>query len=267
MSDLLRADFYRAKKDIILFIALILVVFFALSTPALYLLLEKLIKDSLSEIGGAGLGISFSGKFVFMSTLSVTNNIGLILPVLIGILVCRDFSTGTVRNKIIAGHSRLQVYLSLLISAVSIGATLFLIYSLLMLALGSLLLGYGSAFTFGEFIYILKVLLMGTLMFSAMISIGIFFAAATRSIGITIVLQIALGMVIAILGSIPMMLIDCPEWLEQITRLNPAYQLNLLTASENLPTDLFITSLLSSAAYIIISAAAGSLILRRAELK
>ncbi|NLW74289.1 MAG: hypothetical protein GX057_05270 [Clostridiales bacterium] len=188
MSDLLRADYYKIKKDIILFIALILVVFFALSTPALYLLLEKLIEDSLDELGGMGFGIAFSGKFVFMSTLSVTNNIGLILPVLMGILVCRDFSTGTVRNKIIAGHSRLQVYLSLLISAVSIGATLFLIYSLLMLALGSLLLGYGSDFNSSELIYILKVLLMGTLMFSAMISIGVFFAAATRSIGITIVL-------------------------------------------------------------------------------
>ncbi|NLW74290.1 MAG: hypothetical protein GX057_05275 [Clostridiales bacterium] len=74
-------------------------------------------------------------------------------------------------------------------------------------------------------------------------------------------------MVIAILGSIPMMLIDCPEWLEQLTRLNPAYQLTLLTASDKLPTDLLITSLLSSAAYIVLSAAAGSLILRRAELK
>ena len=104
---------------------MILVVFFALSTPVLSLLLEKLVKDSLGELEGTGFGISFSGKFVFVSSLSVTNNLGLILSVLIGILVCRDFLSGTVRNKIIAGRNRLQIYLSLLISAVSAGAALF----------------------------------------------------------------------------------------------------------------------------------------------
>jgi len=44
-------------------------------------------------------------------------------------------------------------------------------------------------------------------------------------------------------------------------------QLNQLTTQDKMPTDLFITSLLSSAAYIIISTALGSLIFRRAELK
>ena len=266
MSDLLRADYYRIKKDVILVISLIIIAFFALSTPALSLLLKKLLIDSIGELDGMNLGISFTGKYVFVSSLSVSNNVALILPVLIGIIVCRDFSSGTVRNKIIAGHSRLRIYLSSLVTAASVGAALFLIYSLLMLSFGSLLLGYGSAFTLSEFVYVLKVLLMGTLMYSALMAFAVFFAATTRRVGLTIVLQIAIAMIVSILGTLPMMLPDCPEWLEWLSRLNPSYQL-LLATSDKFSTDLFVTSLLSSVAYISISAAAGSLIFRRAELK
>lgn len=266
MLNLLRADFYRIKKDIVLIIALILLVIFALMLPLLYYAMSIVGGDSLAELEAIGMSISFSGKSVFVSSMSLTNNFGLILPVLIGILVCRDFTTGTVRNKIISGHSKASVYLSHAVSAAATGAALFALYSLLSLAFGVLILGYGSEFNSGELIYLIKTLLMGILIFAAVISLAVFFSAITRNTGVTIVLQIFSSLFIMVLGTVPMMLPNVPGWLENLLKFNPAYQINVV-ASGTVSNEIFIISLISSAAYIAILTLAGTLIFRKADQK
>ena len=52
---------------------------------------------------------------LYFQSFSLSNNLGLIVPILIVIIIFKDFSFGTIRNKIIAGHNRTNIFLSLFI--------------------------------------------------------------------------------------------------------------------------------------------------------
>jgi ABC-type transport system involved in multi-copper enzyme maturation permease subunit len=266
MHNLLLADFYRIRKDVIFTVALILLIIFSLMMPAILALLKPLMAASLEELGEYGAGISISGKYIFATSMSLTNNFGLILPVLIGIIVCRDFAAGTVRNKIISGHSKSSVYLSHFVSAVLTGVALYALYALLSLVFGSLILGYGSKINSGEIIFILKILLMGTLIFAFTASLSVFFAAVTRSMGMTIILQISAMLLLSVLGSLPAMIADMPGWLETLLKFNPAYQITA-AASGSFDGGIFIISILSSIAYIVAITVGGTLIFRSSDQK
>ncbi len=266
MPELLSADFYRIKKDFILLVALILAVAFALMTPVLYSLIGLAAGESFSELEEMGMSFSLTGKSVFVSSLSITNNFGLILPVLIGIIVCRDFSAGTVKNKIISGHTKPAVYMSHFISSVAVGTLMFIVYSLLSLALGCLILGYGEPFDTGELLFILKTLLVGLFVFASINSLAVFFAATTRSTGFTIVLQISAALLVATLGTLPLMIPALPDWFENLMRANPAYQINAI-AGGIVENDILVISLVSSLAYIALVTVAGMLLFSKADQK
>ena len=116
MRGLLKADFKRITKDKLLLVMGILAVAFALLTPLLYALL----------FSGAGfedeplLEVMLPAKNQFFASFSLGNNLGLIAPVLLGIALCKDFSFGTIRNKIIAGKSRKAIYMSLFITCATV---------------------------------------------------------------------------------------------------------------------------------------------------
>lgn len=266
MIDLIKADYYRMRKDIILLISLIIIVAFSLFSPVLFALLKIVASESVAELEAVGMSISFTGKYVFISSLSPSNNLGIILPVLIGVIVCRDFSSGTVRNKLIAGHRKTSIYASHLITALTLGVAFFLFYSLLSLGAGSLLLGYGSVFNGDEVMFILKSLLMGTVIFASTLSLTVFLAALTRSIGIMIAIQIGATILFALLGTIPMMIPNASETLRSLAMLTPAYQITL-ASSGNIDGQLLAYTLLSSAVYIAISTLLGILIYRKSEQK
>lgn len=266
MSDLLKADFYRAIRDIILIIALILLVVFALSTPLLYTFIDLIAADEMSELEQMGFSFVANGKTIFLSSLSLTNNFGIILPVFIAIIVCRDFSSSTVRNKIIAGHKRVPIYASHLVTAVSLGVILFVIYALLNLAFGSLIHGYGVTFNSEELIFIFKALLIGILIFTTAISLAVFLAVLTRSIGLTIVLQIVVTIVASMPNIIIAMLPDASESLKNIFMIFPSYQ-NSLAMQGAIDGKLLAFTAISSAVYIALITLAGMMIFKKADQK
>ena len=112
MSGLLKADFRRVFKDKLLIVMGILAVVFAAITPVLYAIIFSGL-GSADEMTMDILSMYISGKAQFFSSFSLGNNLGLIAPVLLAIVLYKDFSYGTIRNKIIAGKSRTSIYLSL----------------------------------------------------------------------------------------------------------------------------------------------------------
>ena len=112
MLELLKVDFKRVLRDKLFLVVCILSGVFALTTPLLYLLIFKLAgAGDLEEL--ALLGVSVNGKSQFFDFFSLANNLGLIAPVLLAVALCKDFSHGTIRNKIICGKSRTKIYFSL----------------------------------------------------------------------------------------------------------------------------------------------------------
>ena len=105
----LKADFYRSKKDNLLWISVIVVVGFALFTFGVYLLIDHLVADD------EFMPISITTLTAFKSALNLTDNAGFIILIMTVVLLAKDFRQNTIRNKIIVGVKRSGAYFSSLI--------------------------------------------------------------------------------------------------------------------------------------------------------
>ena len=154
MRSLLKADLRRVLKDKLLIVMGILAVVFALITPLLYaLIISGMGADEDLEI----FGIAFTAKSMFFNSFSLGNNLGLIVPVLLAIVLCKDFSFGTVRNKIIAGKTRFQIYMSLFITCSVVFILCMLLHAFITLCLSLCFFDYQlTPFTASDFWYFLE---------------------------------------------------------------------------------------------------------------
>ena len=146
MIDLLKTDLKRAVKDKMFIVLCIIGGAFAVITPILYKVIFVLLgidEEAMQEFEVLGMGFA-SAKSVFFSAFSLSNNFGLILPVLVAIILCKDFSHGTIRNKIICGKSRTSIYFSLLITCVILICSFILAHALLTLFISLIFFDYQS---------------------------------------------------------------------------------------------------------------------------
>ena len=140
MSGLIRSDFYRVFKSKLGIVSVILTVLFPLLTAALFRLIRE-IGYSIAEDAGPMIDLALNAFTLIASSFSFTNNIGLILPVFAAILVMTDISSGTVRNKIIQGHSRYSIYASHFIVSMTYCVGLIAVYVALTAGFGVAFLG------------------------------------------------------------------------------------------------------------------------------
>ena len=202
MTGLLKADFRRVFKDKLLLVMGILAVVFATITPLLYVLITG-VGDFTDEMTKEALSTMYSSKVQFFQSFSLGNNLGLIAPVLLAIVLCKDFSFGTIRNKIIAGKSRSQIFLSLFLTCSTVLAAVIFLHAFLTLGISLIFFPYQSEpFTTADLGYFfLSVLfeLLSLLFVSAMLS---WLCASRKNVGLVIVLYIAISFVLVMAGSI-----------------------------------------------------------------
>ena len=199
MNGLLKADFKRVLKDKLLIVLGILAIVFALITPLLYALLFS----GENTMGMGLLSGLVSGKATFFASFSIGNNIGLIAPVLLSIALCKDFSYGTVRNKIIAGKSRTAIFMSLFITCSVIFVGIMLLHGFVTLGVSLIFFDYQpTAFTISDFWYFVESLALDILMLlfvSAMLS---WLCACMKNVGLVIVLYFAISFILTLAASI-----------------------------------------------------------------
>lgn len=199
MKSLLKADFKRVCKDKLLIVMGILAVVFALITPLLYAL--------IFSTGGMAeepmLATLISGKAQFFSSFSMGNNLGLIAPVLLAIVLCKDFSYGTVRNKIIAGKRRSQIYLSLLITCSVVLVAVMLLNAFITLSVSLIFFDYQpTPFTWADFGYFLASLGFAVLTLLWVAALLSLLCANGKNVGLAIVLYVAVAFGLVMAGSI-----------------------------------------------------------------
>lgn len=198
MLNLLKVDFKRVLKDKLFMIVCFIGLGFALFTPLLY-------KSLFSSLGvEEAIDILFSAKGILFNCFSLTNNFGLILPIFISIILLKDFSNGTIRNKIINGHKRSNIFLSTFIVCSTVFCGLILAYGLTSFFF-ALILGfnYSDNISFGNdlgyfFLSLLFICLI-YIFISAYIS---WLTVSTKSVGLTIVLYFVTIIVMTILLTI-----------------------------------------------------------------
>ena len=197
MRNLYITDLKRILKDKLFMVTCILAGVFALINPLLNKVLFSALE--LDEI----LGSTVNAKSMLFSSFLPGDNLGLIMPILVSIIVCKDFSQGTVRNKIISGKSRTVIYLSHFLSAATVMCGVMLMHALLTLLVSLCFFPYQqSEFTAGDFGYLMISLLFAMILFFAISAIATFFATTAKNIGICLLLYLAVSFGLSLIGAI-----------------------------------------------------------------
>ena len=201
MRDLLKTDFKRVLKDKLFLILCIVAAVFALSSPLLYKALFALVPpEEMAEVETM-LAMQINAKMLFFNAFSLMNNFGLLLPVLITIVLCKDFSHGTIRNKIISGKPRTSVFFSLLITCSVFVCGIMLAQALLTLAVSLLFFDYQptefTASDFGYFMASIGFKLLICLLVSALLT---FFIVTMKNAGLAIVMYFVVNFGCVIIG-------------------------------------------------------------------
>lgn len=210
MTRLIKSDFKKFFHDKLFIVVCILAVVFAVTTPLLYALIFSFAED-IDPFTQEMLSGYVTAKGQFFGAFSFGNNLGLIAPLLIGIVFFKDFSYGTIRNKIISGHSRRSIFLSIFITCTTVLFGIVLAHSLLTLGVSLPFFDYQTTpFAMQDFLYLLESLLFEFLVY---IFIGAFVSwlcVTMKNIGTVIVLYIAVvfgcTMIAGILQGVTMVL-------------------------------------------------------------
>ena len=208
MKNLLKADFKRVLQDKLLLIMGIIAVAFAVVMPLLY----------AAIFSGAGmkddplLSMYISGKVQFFDALSIGNNMGLIAPIFLGITLFKDFSYGTIRNKIIAGKSRRSIFLSMYITCAVVFVAVMLFHAFITLGISLIFFDYqATAFTLADFWYFLASLGFELLVLLWVASLLSWLCASAKNVGLVIVLFFAFSFGLSLIGGILQIVIPVLE--------------------------------------------------------
>lgn len=199
MSRLLRADIYRVMKNRLTLIALIL----ALGFPVLVVLLYAGIGLIEGDMGGSML---LNANSIIGSAYSLSNNIGLVIPAFAGILVCTDYTNGTLRNKVIAGNRRGAIYMSHLIVSILFSVTVITVYAAVTAGLALIFFPFTKDPSMDLGREILYFAVNGTMSFAFVATFSTMLAMTMRSIAPTIIFTIVFSMLLLIVSSVVMMI-------------------------------------------------------------
>jgi|GEM_PF-821255 len=140
-----------------------------------------------------------SNLFQFASLI----NLELMLAIIIGIFVGKDFSNGTMRLAVARGTNRLQLYFSKFIVLATLTAG-YMLASLLLCGIFTAIKGYGEAFTGLQFARLMRTVGLSYVAIMSSVSIFLMFAFLTRSsgaaLGASLGFYIVLGVVVSILS-------------------------------------------------------------------
>lgn len=201
MLNLLKTDLKRVFKDKLFLILCIIAAGFAFFNPVVYKVLFLLV--DMEEMETMGLGMAIDAKTLFFTSFSPGNNLGLIMPIFAALVLCKDFSQGTVRNKVISGKTRAQIFLSMLLTCVAVMCVVMLLHGVLTLLISLLFFEYqAGGFTWGALGYALLSLGFEMLVYVLIAALLSLFIVWTKNAGLAIVLYVAINFLFVIFGGI-----------------------------------------------------------------
>ena len=138
-----------------------------------------------------------SNLFQFASLI----NLELLIAIIIGIYVGKDFSNGTIRLAVARGADRRHVYFSKLtvLAVLTLG---YMLGSLLICGIFTAIKGYGEAFTGLEFARLMRTFALSYVAVMSAVSIFLMIAFLTRSSGAALGASLGFYMVLGVIVSI-----------------------------------------------------------------
>ena len=125
------------------------------------------------------------------------------MPILLAVVLGKDFSHGTVRNKIICGKKRRDIFFSMFLSATIVMCVLMLMHALMTLIVSLFFFPYGTEpFDAGELGYFLLSLLFSLLIYVFIAAVISLLCVLMKNTGLCVVLYIAVNFFFSIVGSV-----------------------------------------------------------------
>ena len=145
----------------------------------------------------AGIG-QLNGQTMFLSSVSPSQNFGLTVPINLVVFTVSEFTCGTIRNKVIAGHTKFKIYAGLFLTGLVFTMSLMIVYLGVIVGFSSAIGGFdANAIGGGTFIGCYIVYFLTSYIFVTALSV--FFGALLRNIGgsisISVVSLVLLGMI------------------------------------------------------------------------
>lgn len=283
MAKLFNAFLFKLRHDLTFKITLIIGVALALFMTGLYLLLQYITEQ-----------IILTGQLMLVASLSPAQNFGLAIPVNLITFTVLEFTQGSIRNKIIAGHSKGKIYLSLCLNGLVFSFALISVYVLLSFGLGSIFGGFdpeGSSMSVAALgmvkmapFYLVKLLVVAVFIYIGITCFAIFIASLFRSIGPSIPIVIVVIVFTYLIGTV-ITSISNDETLTWIVRIfDPYYALGAnelevvsttIVNGKEVPTEYqqtlynetFISGIISNAVYSALFFIGGLIIFKKRDVK
>lgn len=264
MRRLLAADFYSLRKSKLALVITIVAIVLPFLMVMLYLGLQALINAVRSE-PTQGLPFSFTARSLISGSFSISGDMGLILPIFTGILAGADLVNGTLRNKVIIGHSKTKIYFSHLFTTIVFHLFIAVVYALCTAGFSLIFFKYGVEITSEEIKNIIYFVVTGLLgyVFSATVisAFALFFKNPAPTILITVILCLGIGLIGTLIN-----LLDYESYKYAIY-LIPSFANNQFTAFGGISDVVFIEGVISYLLFGGIFVLVGALLFNKHDLQ
>lgn len=262
MVNLLAENYRRLFKGKRFYIVLAVIVGVAFLFSLLYLFLNKLVSQAdMSNMEGVEVQVADMKMYADSLLFAMKTDMPLLIGITAGMLIVQDFRNNTIRNKIVIGHSRTNIYLSNLI----VSETVMLIYELAffvaVLIFGGIILGF-KEFPSEDIIINLLLTLPVQMAMTALI---VFLCNTMKNVG-GFVLSITMTYIVNIFSFALQFLNKHEKAQELVREVIPSLQMNLILSSDGVPEHAARMVVLM-VAITIISTVGGILLFNKADLK
>ena len=197
MLNLIKTDFKKILSDKLFIIAAIISCGISFLIPLLLLGVKKIAENTSTPVSPDVMTTAMSNSFSIVST------VGIIVVILVTIIIGKEFTNGNVRNKVVIGYKRHQIYISLLIVFYTILIGLMLISTIIMTLFGLCFFKYSNdPYSSKELVKIFFLsLLLGLLIQTVVAALCMFFAIGLNNLPLAILVPLLLGLVLNLLSS------------------------------------------------------------------
>jgi len=287
MLRLFKAFLFKISKDLTFRITLIIGAGLAVLMTAIYAGIQYgLFEADASDPTETAKFIS--GQGMFINSMSPVQNYGLAIPINLITFICLEFSQGTIRNKIIAGHSKFKIYTSLFLGGLIFAFALLAVYLLICTALGSIFGGFNlndlvySGMGFSKFTlsFLIRKAIICVLTYITIVSFVVFISTTFRNVGPCIPLVMIPMMILYVASTIIPLMVSFEEgkidWMEDLLRIfNPLHALssNEVKAideytSESIVSNFtFIAGIVNNLVYTALFFVFGSILFKKRDVK
>lgn len=189
--------------------------------------------------------------------------IEIIIGILVGALIAKEYSQGTIKNFLAYGKRREEFYLAKFVSMVIAVTIILAVMTILPTIVVTLMNGWGQAFEISQLLGMIKTFVASVIASSAVAALAMIIATLVKSNGATI------GITVAIFIGIPMLagfLYGIYPWFDRVYEILPFYNSALATSIKAGNGDL-LRSVIISLVTIAISLFVGIKIFKSQDIK